>query len=101
MGQSHKNDTSAAAVAKDSSAQNTHVDKQSSSPAQGGQKEASAQSHEWAHYFTPVQWAIFIGSLIVGLMLRWTMLDMRPYHHDESLHGMYGRYFYDFPTSNF
>ena len=29
------------------------------------------------------------------------MLDMRPYHHDESLHGMYGRYFYDFPNSNF
>jgi uncharacterized protein (TIGR03663 family) len=29
------------------------------------------------------------------------MLDMRPYHHDESLHGMYGRYFYDFPNTNY
>jgi hypothetical protein len=26
---------------------------------------------------------------------------MRPYHHDESLHGMYGRYFYDWPNNNF
>jgi uncharacterized protein (TIGR03663 family) len=101
MGQSHKNDTSAAAVAKDSSSQSAPGEKQGTSLAQGGQKGTSSQSQEWTHYFTSVQWAIFIGSLIVGLMLRWTMLDMRPYHHDESLHGMYGRYFYDFPNANY
>lgn len=39
--------------------------------------------------------------IILGLIFRWTLLDMRPYHHDESLHGMYGRYFYDWPNNNF
>jgi len=65
-----------------------------------GKTTAQAQS-EWVAYFTPAQWALFAGVVILGLMLRWTMLDMRPYHHDESLHGMYGRYFYDFPNSNY
>lgn len=54
-----------------------------------------------ARYFTPVQWAVFFGVVLLGLVLRWLLLDMRPYHHDESLHGMYGRYFFDFPDQNF
>ncbi len=37
----------------------------------------------------------------LGLALRWVMLDDRPVHHDESLHYMYGRYFFDFPEQNF
>lgn len=52
-------------------------------------------------YFSPVQWALYFTFIVLGLVLRWVLLDMRPYHHDESLHGMYGRYFFDFPDQNF
>lgn len=44
-------------------------------------------------------WYVFI--FLAGLLLRWVMLDARPVHHDESLHYMYGRYFFDFPEQNF
>jgi uncharacterized protein (TIGR03663 family) len=44
-------------------------------------------------------WYFFIFT--AGLLLRWVMLDARPVHHDESLHYMYGRYFFDFPEDNF
>lgn len=52
-------------------------------------------------YFTPPEWLVFSAVVLLGLLLRWLELDVRPYHHDESLHGMYGRYFYDFPDNNF
>ncbi len=39
--------------------------------------------------------------LLIGIAARFYDLGARPYHHDESLHGMYGRYFYDFPDNNF
>ena len=52
-------------------------------------------------YFSAAQWVVFGVCLVGGLLLRWIGLDERPYHHDESLHGMYGRYFYDFPDQNF
>ncbi len=55
----------------------------------------------WCSYFTPMQWVLFGLVVAGGLLLRWVMLDARPYHHDESLHGMYGRYFYDFPNANY
>lgn len=55
----------------------------------------------WRNYFSSTQWLLFGSAMIIGLLLRWIMLDARPYHHDESLHGMYGRYFYDFPHSNY
>src|SRR5207237_41425 len=29
--------------------------------------------------------------------LRWFELETRPFHHDESQHAMFGKYFYDFP----
>jgi len=71
-------------------------------PREGTSEVACRDSQsEWIRYFTPVQWALFAGVVVLGLILRWTMLDMRPYHHDESLHGMYGRYFYDFPNNNY
>lgn len=44
---------------------------------------------------------LYIPLFIVGLLLRWIALDARPVHHDESLHYMYGRYFFDFPEQNF
>lgn len=32
--------------------------------------------------------------VLVGLFLRWYQLDARPFHHDESLHAVYGAYNY-------
>ena len=62
---------------------------------------ATCKKGGWRSYFTPYQWSVYGVILLIGILLRWTMLDLRPYHHDESLHGMYGRYFYDFPDSNY
>jgi uncharacterized protein (TIGR03663 family) len=70
-------------------------------PANSTSNSSTLASKDWVGYFSPVQWGLFIAVVVLGLILRWTMLDMRPYHHDESLHGMYGRYFYDFPNTNF
>jgi|GEM_PF-949212 len=58
-------------------------------------------SSSWTSYFEAKEWVAYAIFLILGLIFRWTLLDMRPYHHDESLHGMYGRYFYDWPNNNF
>ncbi|RIL03107.1 MAG: hypothetical protein DCC75_13015, partial [Proteobacteria bacterium] len=38
---------------------------------------------------------------IVGLAMRWVYLDERPMHHDESLHAMFGKYFFDWPDHHF
>jgi uncharacterized protein (TIGR03663 family) len=51
--------------------------------------------------FTPRDWLIFGLLVVSGILLRWIALDMRPMHHDESLHGMYGRYFFDFPEQSY
>ena len=61
----------------------------------------STHGETWKDFFSTPQWVLFSLAIIMGLLLRWIMLDARPYHHDESLHGMYGRYFYDFPNSNY
>lgn len=66
-----------------------------------GAECSSSTRADWTSYFSASEWAIYAGLMAMGLLLRWLLLDMRPYHHDESLHGMYGRYFYDFPNSNF
>lgn len=59
------------------------------------------EASNWRSFFTAPQWVLYSVIMLIGLILRWTLLDGRPYHHDESLHGMYGRYFYDFPDSNY
>ncbi len=51
--------------------------------------------------FSPGQLLALALIVIGGLLLRWLQLDLRPVHHDESLHAMYGRYFYDFPDIQF
>jgi uncharacterized protein (TIGR03663 family) len=58
-------------------------------------------SLEWQRYFSVPQWLIFATIAGLGILFRWVLLDMRPYHHDESLHGMYGFYFYEFPDQNY
>lgn len=52
-------------------------------------------------FFSAPQWICFALLVCAGVMLRWFALDMRPFHHDESLHGMYGKYFFDFPDVNY
>ena len=59
------------------------------------------QAESWKNFFSTPQWVVYGVIIVVGLLLRWLLLDARPYHHDESLHGMYGRYFYDFPDNNY
>ncbi len=39
--------------------------------------------------------------LLLGIILRWLNLDQRPFHHDESLHAIYGMYTYMNPTIQF
>jgi uncharacterized protein (TIGR03663 family) len=63
--------------------------------------EGSPERTTLSSYFSSGEWVLYTVLIVAGLLLRWTLLDMRPYHHDESLHGMYGRYFYDWPNSNF
>ncbi|NMC62653.1 MAG: TIGR03663 family protein [SAR324 cluster bacterium] len=48
-------------------------------------------------YFSAAEWIFFSILLIAGLLLRWISLDYLPLHHDESIHAMFGQYFYDFP----
>ncbi len=52
-------------------------------------------------FFSRGEWWLFGLLILTGLALRWIGLDWRPFHHDESLHGMYGKYFFDFPDQNF
>jgi predicted membrane-bound mannosyltransferase len=59
----------------------------------------SPTSSSAIHYFTVPQWAVLILIILTGLLLRWIGLDVRPLHHDESLHAMYGKYYYDFSTA--
>ena len=77
--------------------------KHGNAPEAGGAPAAAeaVSTQGWTSYFTASSWVAYGIFIALGLILRWTMLDMRPYHHDESLHGMYGRYFYDWPNSNF
>ncbi len=46
-------------------------------------------------------WSWFWFLILIGFLLRWLELDTRPIHHDESLHAMYGHYFYDWPDEKF
>ena len=46
-------------------------------------------------------WLLFGFIFAAGLLLRWLQLDAKPIHHDESLHLMYGWYFFDHPDTGF
>lgn len=64
-------------------------------------KLAITKDEKLWHYFTPAEWVVYLLLLSGALLFRWLYLDLRPLHHDESLHAMYGKYFYDFPASQF
>lgn len=55
----------------------------------------------WKGFFTQNEWYFYIFVVLTGIGLRWYLLDLRPVHHDESQHGMFGKYFFDFPDHNF
>ena len=48
-----------------------------------------------------IDWVIIFSLIAIGLILRWFDLDVRPLHHDESLHAIYGKYFHDNPSWGF
>lgn len=56
-----------------------------------------SQKSNLFEYFTSVEWVTFFVLVIIGVALRWGELEVRPYHHDESQHAMFGKYFFDFP----
>lgn len=40
-------------------------------------------------------WLFWGITVLLGLIMRWLDLDLRPVHHDESLNAIYGKYAYD------
>jgi len=66
----------------------------SSHPQPGSQSPAST-------FFSRAQWWVWGALLVAGVALRFALIEARPMHHDESLHAMYGRYFFDFPDHNY
>ncbi|MBF0361684.1 MAG: TIGR03663 family protein [Oligoflexia bacterium] len=52
-------------------------------------------------YFTKKEWMIFFVIIFLGISLRWVSLDVRPFHHDEALVGIYGYYTYSDPDNKF
>ncbi|HMO01772.1 MAG TPA: TIGR03663 family protein [Oligoflexia bacterium] len=59
------------------------------------------QSSDLLSYFSTRQWIIFVLASAIGLALRWFDLADKPFHHDESQHAMFGKYFYDFPEHQY
>ncbi len=54
-----------------------------------------------SNLFTKYEWYIFWIIALAGIIIRWHALDVRPFHHDESLHATYGRYYYDDPVNGY
>lgn len=52
-------------------------------------------------YFSLQQWLLYALLIVAGVALRFVLLDMRPLHHDESLHLIYGFYSFDHPDRLF
>ena len=52
-------------------------------------------------YFSSTQWIVWGVIILVGIALRWLNLADRPLHHDESLHAMWGKYYFDHPGLRF
>lgn len=52
-------------------------------------------------YFTQFEWVLWALLIFLGIAFRWSLLGDRPLHHDESIHAMFGKYFYDFPDFHY
>ena len=55
----------------------------------------------FSEFFSSQQALVFVILIVAGLLLRWIGLGDRPLHHDESIHAMFGLYFFDFPEQNY
>ena len=53
--------------------------------------------NDFKTYFTKNQLVFIFILLLCGLLLRWLQLDIRPFHHDESLHALYGKHMFQNP----
>lgn len=63
--------------------------------------QESTNKNRVRDYFSTLEWLVYALIIVAGIALRWAELDVRPYHHDESQHAMFGKYFYDFPDIQF
>ena len=61
----------------------------------------STENKSFGEFFSSSQAALFILLVVAGVLLRWVGLGDRPLHHDESIHAMFGLYFFDFPEQNY
>lgn len=52
------------------------------------------KSEKSARYF-------YFFIVLIGLFFRWYAIGVRPLHHDESIHVMFGRYYFDHPGVNY
>lgn len=52
-------------------------------------------------YFPPLYLAAYVVLGVVGIFLRFYGIGDRPLHHDESIHAMFGKYFFDAPDYHF
>lgn len=52
-------------------------------------------------FLTKKETLFILAVIIIGFLLRWLQLDTRAIHHDESLHAIYGKYFYTDPNEKF
>jgi uncharacterized protein (TIGR03663 family) len=51
--------------------------------------------------FNLIHWVFLFIIILISFGLRWYQLDIRAITHDESLHGMYGLYFFEDKVNNF
>lgn len=55
----------------------------------------------WKNYFGQKEWVLYCLFITLGIVLRWTGLADRPFHHDESLYALYGHYAFMEPSTRF
>ncbi len=77
------------------------VEKEIISQDAGAEKFPEASIGSLLSYFSSQQWLLYSLMIVTGVALRWILLDMRPLHHDESLHLIYGFYSFDHPDQQF
>ncbi|MCO6432073.1 MAG: hypothetical protein J5J00_14535, partial [Deltaproteobacteria bacterium] len=73
----------------------------SETAAQIDESQGSEETLPLSKYFTSSEWLAYAAVVLAGVLLRWLELDARPYHHDESQHAMFGKYFFDWPELQF
>lgn len=55
----------------------------------------------WEKYLSKNEWIFVAFVIIAGVLLRWINLDIRPFHHDEALYAVYGKYYYLNPAKDY